>query len=70
MVKPGTPRVPATASVRPGWPSLKTITPPAPAATALVALISNVQVPRWTSAMLPGTKPAKSAVSHPLVDLG
>ena len=43
------------------------MTPAAPAACALTALTSNVQVPRWMRAMFPAGKPAKSAASHPLV---
>lgn len=59
-------------SVRSGvvLPSLKRITPLAPAASALVALVPKVHVPSWISAMWPGTKPAKSAGSHPLADDG
>ena len=59
--------VPATAAVRPAWPSLNTTTAEAPAAAALAALSAKVHVPRWTSAMWPGVKPAKSAASHALV---
>jgi hypothetical protein len=50
-------------------PWLKNSTPDAPAAAAFSALISNVQVPRWIRAMLPAGKPAKSAASHPLVEV-
>src|SRR3954454_16425339 len=54
-----------------GLPSLKMITPDAPAATALSIFAWNVQVPRWISAMLPGWNPAKSACgSQPLAELG
>ena len=49
-------------------PWLKKRMPTAPAAAAFSPLISNVQVPRWISAMLPAGKPVKSAASHPLVD--
>jgi hypothetical protein len=58
------------ASVRPGWPSLKTMTPAAPASAALRTFVTNGQVPRWINAIRPDTKPAKSAVSQPLVDDG
>jgi hypothetical protein len=64
-MRTGAPSVPATAAVRPGWPSLKITIPLAPAAWALVALVPNVHVPRCTSAMLPTGKPAKSAAAHP-----
>jgi len=43
--------------------------PEAPAAKALSAFTRKVQVPRWSRAMLPGVKPAKSVASHPLVEL-
>ncbi len=43
------------------------ITADAPAACAFSAFTAKVQVPRWTSAMLPAGKPAKSAASQPLV---
>jgi hypothetical protein len=45
------------------------ITPPAPAFSAFSALTAKSQVPRWTSAMSPGVKPAKSAASQPLLEL-
>ena len=35
----------------------------------MVAFWTYGHVPRWISAMLPGTKPAKSSSSHPLVDV-
>ncbi len=50
-------------------PWLKITIPMAPAAAAFSALISNVQVPRCSSAMFPAGKPAKSAASHPLVEV-
>ena len=50
-------------------PWLKITIPTAPAAAAFSALISNVQVPRCSSAMFPAGKPAKSAASHPLVEV-
>ena len=56
------------ASVRPGWPSLKTMTPLAPAVPALRTLVAKGQVPRWMSAMLPAWKPVKSDCSQPLVE--
>ena len=49
-------------------PGLKMITADAPAACALRAFWAKEQVPRWTRAMLPGRKPAKSAASQPLVE--
>ena len=51
-------------------PWLKMMTPAAPAAAALSALIRKVQVPRWIRAMLPGTNPAKSEAWQPLAELG
>ena len=48
-------------------PWLKITMPTAPAAAAFSALISNVQAPRWSRAMFPAGKPAKSAASQPLV---
>jgi hypothetical protein len=41
------------------------ITAPAPASAALRAFTTKSHVPRWTSAMLPGVKPAKSSGSQP-----
>ena len=66
MVAPGVPSVPCTTSVRPSCPSLKTTTAEAPAAWALATFWPKGHVPRWTSAMLPAVKPAKSAASQPL----
>ena len=63
----GPPRVPVSRSVRPGWPSLKMITPLAPAVSAFWAFAPKVQVPRWTSAIAPAGKPAKSDASQPLL---
>ena len=57
-------------SVRPGWPSLKMITPLAPAAWAFWILTPKLHVPRWISAIWPGTKPVKSALVQPLAELG
>ena len=48
-------------------PWLKMMTADAPASCALIALTPNSHVPRWTSAMLPTGKFAKSASSQPLV---
>src|SRR5690242_673884 len=72
MFNEADPSVPLNRPVRSGLvlPSLKMITPVAPAAWAFVALIAKVHVPRWISAMLPALKPAKSAGSHPLADDG
>jgi hypothetical protein len=58
-------------SSRPGLPSLKMITASYPAATALVAFCSKVQVPRWISATA-GSAGAggKSPGSQPEVELG
>ncbi len=50
-------------------PWLNRITAVAPAASAFVALVTNGQVPRWTSAMRPAMKPVKSSGSHPLLDV-
>ena len=50
-------------------PWLKITIPTAPAAAAFSAFSSNVQVPRWSSAMFPAGKPAKSDASHPLVEV-
>ena len=50
-------------------PWLKITIPTAPAAAAFSAFISKVHVPRWSSAMFPAGKPAKSAASQPLVDV-
>jgi hypothetical protein len=63
----GAPSVPLTAAVRPSVPLLKMSTPEAPAASAFCSFAPNVQVPRWMSAIRPGTNPAKSAASQPLV---
>src|SRR5262249_36412417 len=74
----GTTRLPAASTrppppntpVRPGLPSLKMITPEAPAACAFSALVPKVHVPRWISATRPGTKPLKSLAVQPLDELG
>src|SRR5436190_12694563 len=65
--------LPLKTPVRPGTsglPSLKMITPEAPAATALSIFAWNVHVPRWISAMLPAWKPVKSFGLQPLAELG
>jgi len=61
---------PLRSPVRPGLPSLKITTAEAPAASAFAAFVAKVQVPRWTRAMLPAVKPAKSAAEQPLAELG
>jgi hypothetical protein len=54
-------RVNAPRPVRSGvLPWLNMIAPEAPAAAAFSALISNVHVPRWISAMFPAGNHAKS----------
>jgi hypothetical protein len=53
----------------PGLPSLKMITPVAPAPCAFCTFTPKLQPPRWISAIRPGTKPAKSVVLHPAVEL-
>src|SRR5215469_614330 len=63
-------RLPPKTSVRPGLPSLKMMTPLAPAAWAFWTFWLKVHVPRWMSAIRPGTKPLKSAAVHPLAELG
>src|SRR5216110_372220 len=66
----GTPvRLPEKTTERPAvLPSLKMITPDAPAFWAFATFWLNVQVPRWMSAMRPATKPVKSEGSQPLVE--
>src|SRR5438034_7468945 len=49
-------------------PSLKMITPDAPAAWAFAIFWLNVHVPRWMSAIRPATNPLKSEGAQPLVD--
>src|SRR6516165_825729 len=63
-------RLPATTPMRPGLPSLKMITPEAPAASAWTTLTPKLHPPRWISATRPGTKPLKSPVVQPLDELG
>ena len=62
-------RLPLITPVRPGFPSLKMITPEAPALVALATFVSNVHEPRWISAMFPAVKPVKSLGLQPLVDV-
>src|SRR5918912_1024414 len=63
-------RLPTNRSVRPGLPSLKMMTPDAPAAWALRTFTPKKHVPRWIRATRPGTKPLKSAEVQPLDELG
>jgi hypothetical protein len=63
-------RLPLNTSVRPGLPSLKMMTPDAPAACALRTLTPKLHVPRWISATRPATKPSKSLIAQPLAELG
>jgi hypothetical protein len=44
-------RLPLSTSVRPGLPSLKMITPVAPAAWAFCTFTPKLHPPRWISAM-------------------
>jgi hypothetical protein len=60
--------VPPKTSVRPALPSLKMMTPIAPAACALSAFWRNVHVPRWMRAIFPETEAGKSEASQPLVE--
>ena len=50
-------------------PSLKMMTPLAPACWARSAFSPKVQPPRWITTMLPSVKRAKSPAWHPLVEL-
>jgi len=63
-------RLPENTAVRPGLPSLNTITPDAPAACAFCTFTPKLHVPRWISAMLPAVKLLKSADVQPLDDVG
>src|SRR5438067_8531286 len=63
-------REPFITAVRPGLPSLKMMTPDAPAACALSTFTPKKHVPRWMSAIRPATKPLKSAALQPLDELG
>src|SRR6266446_7780371 len=58
------------ASVRPGLPSLKMITPLAPAASAFWILTPKLHEPRWINAIWPAENPLKSALVQPLDELG
>jgi hypothetical protein len=44
-------------TVRPGWPSLNRIMPPAPERSASLNFIANLQVPRSTRAIAPSGIP-------------
>src|SRR3954468_6635340 len=63
-------RLPENTDVRPGLPSLKMITPDAPAACAFSTFTPKLHVPRWISAIRPGTNPVKSSIVQPLAELG
>src|SRR3954447_6352463 len=63
-------RLPENTEVRPGLPSLNTITPDAPAASAFCTFTPKLQVPRWISAIRPDVKPLKSVAEQPLAELG
>src|SRR5215467_10986432 len=65
-------RPPIRSPVRSGFelPSLKMMTPDAPAAWAFWAFTPKLHPPRWISATCPATKPLKSLALHPLVELG
>src|SRR5215468_9885768 len=63
-------RLPITRSVRPGLPSLKMMTPDAPAAWAFWTFTPKKHPPRWISAIRPGAKPLKSLALQPLAEVG
>src|SRR4029453_3674671 len=65
-------RLPIWRPVRSGseLPSLKMMTPDAPAAWAFWTFTPKKHVPRWISAIRPGTKPLKSLALQPLAELG
>src|SRR4051812_40391042 len=62
-------RLPESTAVRPGLPSLKMITPDAPALCALSTFTPKLHAPRWIRATRPAVKPVKSAIVHPLDEL-
>src|SRR4051812_39943147 len=62
-------RPPISRPVRPGLPSLKMMTPDAPAASAFWAFTPKLHPPRWISATRPAVKPLKSLALQPLVEL-
>ena len=64
----GPPSVPARASVRPALALVEDDHGGCARGLGVVDLLAEVHVPRWTSAMLPAVKPAKSAASQPLVE--
>src|SRR5262245_14616578 len=62
--------LPLNAAWRPGWPSLKMITPDTPAASAFFTFAPKLHVPRWIRAILPANELLKSPGAHPLWELG
>src|SRR6266566_1070779 len=64
-------RLPIRRPVRSGLvlPSLKMMTPDAPAAWAFWAFTPKLHPPRWISAIRPAVKPLKSLALQPLVEL-
>src|SRR3954454_23101823 len=61
--------LPAKMPLRAGvLPSLKMITPEAPAAVAFLTFAPKLHVPRWISAMLPAVNPEKSEGAQPLCE--
>jgi hypothetical protein len=66
------PRLPMSRPVRSGFvlPSLKMITPVAPAACAFATFWANVQVPRWIRTGWPATSGPKSPGAQPAAELG
>src|SRR5258707_9198629 len=62
-------KLPTSTPVRPGLPSLKMITPEAPAAWALRTFTPKLQAPRWIRAIRPGRKLVKSFAVQPLDEL-
>src|SRR3989440_10136185 len=63
-------KLPPSTAVRPGLPSLKMMTPDAPAACAFRTFTPKKHEPRWIRAIRPRTKPLKSAMLQPLAELG
>ena len=59
----------ASGASRSSKPSLKISAAAAPASRAFWYFCVNGQVPRWISAIAPAGMPAKSAGSHPLMDV-
>src|SRR3954454_16910532 len=58
-------RLPLSTAVRPGLPSLKMITPIAPAAFALSTYTPKLHPPRWISAILPVMVPGSKSPDRP-----